>query len=266
MDQNYTISQLFIYPVKGMAGIAIDASFVTQRGLQFDRRWMLVDENNQFISQRSFAILCLFKLEMCSTGFKISYQHSSLIIPFYLDKGQSIQVKIWDDEVTALIANAQINEFFSQHLSTSCRLVYMPETTFRLVDKDVVQDDYSVSFADGYPILIIGQASLNLLNSKLNISININRFRPNIVFTGGQAHQEDAWHNFKIEQVQLLGVKACARCQVPGIDQDTAISAKEPLKTLATYRAQKNKINFGQNVIAKNEGLIRIGDKIEIEN
>lgn len=262
MDDIFNISELFIYPIKGLAGVQVNDALVTERGLKYDRRWMLVDEQNQFLSQRSFPQLCLFKIALQQKSFKVTYNQSSIEVPFEIQQGPIRKAKIWSDEVEAITANAEINTYFSKHLQVDCSLVFMPNTTQRLVDKNFVEHDYSVSFSDGYPILIIGKSSLNLLNQKLQVPININRFRPNIVFAGGNAHIEDEWKNFMINEVKLSGVKPCARCTVTTIDQENAGISKEPLKTLSTYRNFNHKINFGQNVIVLNEGTIAVGDKI----
>jgi uncharacterized protein YcbX len=262
MHQHLTISELFIYPIKGMSGIALSKSEVTQLGLKYDRRYMIVDEHNQFISQRNFSLLCLFKIEIDEQGFVVSYQGNTIVIPFFINEGESIKVKIWDDEVNAIIASTNINQFLCKHLSINCKLVYMPNSAQRWVDKNVVPEDHIVSFADAYPILLIGKKSLHLLNEKLAEPIEMNRFRPNITFLGGEAHEEDQWINFSVNNVKFKGVKACARCVVTTINQQTGLSSKEPLKTLATYRSFKQKINFGQNVIVLNKGEIAVGDEI----
>lgn len=266
MNAGFNITALFIYPVKGLSGIALDKSFATSRGLKYDRRWMLVDEQHQFISQRNFTNLCLFKVEINRHGFIVTYNNKSIIIPFEINEGQKVKARIWEDEVDALKANDEINDFFCHHLQCKCSLVFMPESSLRQVDKNFVMHDQLVSFADGYPALMIGEESLNLLNSKLETPVEMNRFRPNIVFKGGIAHQEDLMIEFKIGDVVLKGVKACARCQVPGIEQTSGIVSKEPLKTLATYRNFNHKINFGQNVIILNEGYLAVGNEIILKN
>jgi uncharacterized protein YcbX len=142
----------------------------------------------------------------------------------------------------------------------------MPDDAMRRVDQNYVKHEQRVSFADGYPILIIGQSALDFLNSKLPSPVEMNRFRPNIVFIGGKAHHEDDWKSFKIGEINFKGIKPCARCQVPTIHQSTAIKTKEPIKTLASYRNFNNKINFGLNVISQEVGLIKVGDEIIIES
>jgi len=258
----YSISHLYIYPIKGLSGVSLKESYVTTRGLKHDRRWMLIDENNQFISQRSFPNLCLFKIKLDEASFVISYHANKISVPLEINNGKNIAVKIWNDEVDALLADDFINEFFSEQLRINCRLVFMPANTFRAVDENFVSKQTPVSFADGYPILLIGQESLNLLNTKLDEPVAMDRFRPNIVFNGGEAHAEDLMEKFNISYVELQGVKCCARCQVPGINQQTGIASKEPTRTLSTYRNFDHKINFGQNVIVLNEGLISVNDKI----
>jgi uncharacterized protein YcbX len=266
MASNFTVTHLLIYPIKGLSGVAVNESFVTSRGLQYDRRWMLIDENNQFISQRTFPNLCLFKVEIKDQGFSVTFNSNSVFVPLEIKQGQTVLVKIWDDQVEAILADNLINDFFSEHLQIKCSLVYMPDSSNRRVDESFVKQHNTVSFADGYPVLLIGQESLNLLNSKLNEPIEMNRFRPNIVFEGGTAHIEDLMIKFRIAEVEFQGIKPCARCQVPTIDQQTAIISKEPTKTLASYRKFGNKINFGQNIIVMHEGTIRVSDKIVLEN
>ncbi len=140
----------------------------------------------------------------------------------------------------------------------------MPDSTERKVDpKYALQDDIT-NFSDGYPILIIGQASLDDLNSRLADPLPINRFRPNIVFTGGTPYEEDGMEHFKINDLDFYGVKPSARCVVTTMNQETGIAGKEPLKTLATYRSKNNKVYFGQNVLMKGKGKINVGDPIEI--
>jgi uncharacterized protein YcbX len=266
MHRNLLVTHLFVYPVKGLSGVAIHTSFVTIRGLKYDRRWMLIDEHHQFISQRSFPNLCLFKVGMGNEGFRVTYNSKSITIPPEIGHGDLLTVKVWGDEVRALKASDEVNDFFSQQLNFKCSLVYMPDNSNRWVDKNFVLNDTPVSFADGYPILMIGAESLNLLNSKLIEHIEIDRFRPNIVFEGGDAHMEDTLKKFTIADVDFKGIKPCARCQVPGINQQTGIVSKEPTRTLASYRNFDHKINFGQNIIVMNEGEIRVGDKIILDN
>jgi len=138
----------------------------------------------------------------------------------------------------------------------------MPATTRRFVDTDYAKNDETVSFADAYPFLIIGQSSLDDLNSRLDTPILMNRFRPNFVFIGGDPFCEDNFEAFSIGQVRFKGVKLCARCVLTTVEQETAIKGAEPLKTLSTYRVKRNKVMFGQNLFAFDTGTVKVGDKI----
>jgi hypothetical protein len=262
---SFSVAAIFIYPVKSLRGIQLNASLVDSIGLQYDRRWMLVDENNQFITQRKIHALCLFTTEFTENGFKISHpQQLSLFIPWVATSQKKIQVTVWNDTVDAMHGDVIFDEWFSNILKFNCKLVYMPHNANRLVDTAYAHELETVSFADGYPVLIIGEAALNELNNKLEIPLLMNRFRPSIVFAGGDAHAEDQWRKFEINDVVFEGVKPCARCILTTVEQETAITGKEPLKTLSTYRNKNNKIYFGQNVLIKNIGAIKVGDEIKI--
>jgi uncharacterized protein YcbX len=170
---------------------------------------------------------------------------------------------VWDDRVFVKSYGNQINEWFSDQLQMDCRLVYMPDETHRLVDQRFSINKDITSLSDGYPFLIIGQESLNLLNSKLEITLPMNRFRPNLVFTGGMPHDEDNWEKFSINGIVFRPVKPCARCVITTVNQDTGEQGTEPLKTLATYRgAENNKVLFGMNLLHEGSGFINVGDDI----
>lgn len=139
----------------------------------------------------------------------------------------------------------------------------MPDNEKRIVEKKFFSKDFIVSFADAYPYLIIGQSSLDDLNSRLETGLPMNRFRPNFVFTGGTPYEEDRWKDFKIGAAEFKAVKPCARCMFITTDQETAERSNEPLKTLSTYRKIDGKIMFGMNVVCIKQGIISIGDEIE---
>lgn len=247
-----------------MGGIALNLSNIEVRGLQYDRRWMLCNEQNQFISQREFNKLALFKLQLSKNGFKVLYKNESAFeIPFSIE-GSSETVKVWDDECEA-IEYKKASDWFSKMLNITCKLFYMPNETERKVGEQYSVNNEITSFTDGFPILIIGQESLNDLNNKLAEKIAINRFRPNIVFSGGNAFDEDNFMDFSINNVLFKGVKLCARCVTITINQSTGKSSPEPLKTLATYRTVNNNVMFGKNVIAlQTNGFIQVNDELKL--
>ncbi|MFI5160926.1 MAG: MOSC domain-containing protein [Sphingobacteriales bacterium] len=258
------VSELYIYPIKSMGGIPVKNVHVTDRGFEYDRRWMLVDENNLFISQREVPEMALIKITVEEYGLKVTYLplSSSLLVPFKPQTDEFAEMFIWDDTCTGQFVSAQADQWFSEMLAVNCRLVYMPDNSHRITDQRYTPENSITSFSDAYPFLIIGQSSLDDLNSRLAEALPMNRFRPNIVFTGGKPFAEDLMHSFTIGEMQFYGVKLCARCIMPTIDQETIKQGKEPLKTLARYRFKNNKIMFGQNLVHEGTGEIAVGDEL----
>ena len=260
------LSEIFIYPVKSLGGISLQSSEVEERGLKYDRRFLLVDENAEFITQRDYPQMALLKLSLTENAFKVINikNNSDIIIPIESTSDESIKVKIWDDFCNAVVVNKHLDVWFSNAINKKCSLVYMPDTEKRVVEKKYIDDDHIVSFADAYPFLIIGQASLDDLNSRLQTPLPMNRFRTNFVFTGGNPYEEDDWKDFKIGNAEFKAVKPCARCVITTTDQQTAIRNDEPLKTLSTYRKIENKVMFGMNVICKKASPISVNDSIAL--
>ncbi|MDP4285357.1 MAG: MOSC domain-containing protein [Bacteroidota bacterium] len=263
-----SVSQLFIYPIKSLHGIAIQSANITDRGLQHDRRFLLIDKSNRFLTQRDFPKMALLQTAIEEDSLFVFHKDSfknKLKLPLVPEPAnEKIVVRIWDDDCEAQFISKQADNWFSGQLNADCRLVYMPDSTERKVDKKYAIHDDITNFSDGYPILIIGQASLDDLNSRLTEPLPINRFRPNIVFTGGTPYEEDGMEHFIINELDFYGVKPSARCVVTTTNQETGIAGKEPLKTLATYRSKNNKVYFGQNLLMKGEGKINVGDPIDI--
>lgn len=249
-----------------MGGIALDEATVTDRGLQYDRRWLLIDENNRFLTQREHPVMALFKLSILPEGIGVNFKGDTVTIPFQPQTDITEAVVIWDDTCQATLVSPTLDAWFSERTGMSCRLVYMTEDSRRKVDTNYAGNNEIVSFADGYPFLLIGQASLDDLNSKLEDKLPIDRFRPNIVFTGGTPFQEDEMRHFTIGNIDFFGVKPCARCVMTTIDQQTATKGQEPLRTLAGYRLANKKVLFGQNLLHRGVGEIRTGDVLRMTN
>lgn len=260
------LSEIFIYPIKSLGGISVKEAEVTDRGLKYDRRWMLVDSSGKFLTQRTFPQMALIKVDLSKDtlffrNMKTTDQFSVGIIE---TTGKKINSAVWSDQVELLHVNSIADEWFSQALNIKCKLVFMPEETKRAVDKEYAANNEITSLSDGYPFLIIGQASLDDLNSKLKEKIPMNRFRPNLVFTGGKPFEEDEMKNFVIGSISFFGVKPCGRCVVTTIDQNTAQKSEEPLRTLSAYRAFGNKVNFGMNLLHEGRGTIKVGDELKV--
>jgi uncharacterized protein YcbX len=260
------LSEINIYPIKSLGGIRVKSAKVFEKGLEHDRRWMLIDENNEFMTQRIFTRMALFKLSMTIDQFSIAHKTESITLPFnhsLIDL--PIKAKIWDDTVDVFEVSIKHSEWFSDRLQMKCKLVSFPERNSRLVDERYQLNHEHVSLADAYPFLIIGEQSLADLNSRLREALPMNRFRPNFVFEGGQPYEEDTWKNFSIGKNKFVVVKPCARCVLTTVNQETGDKGIEPLLTLSQYRKKENKVLFGQNVIALNHVEVYEGDEIVLE-
>jgi uncharacterized protein YcbX len=223
------ISQLIIYPVKSLGGISKPTVQLCPTGFEYDRRWMLVDGDNMFLSQRTHPQMVLLHTAQTDEGFVVSKYNDadlSITIPFNSHPAKKIKVKIWEDVCDAVEVSDIHNEWFSDMLNTACRLVYMPDDSLRPVDKRYATHNEITSFSDGYPVLMIGEASLEKLNNKLKKILPMSRFRPNIVFSGGHAHIEDEMEQFSINGIDFSGVKPCSRCIMTTINQQNAAKGK----------------------------------------
>jgi uncharacterized protein YcbX len=260
------IQDIYIYPVKSLGGFRVEQALLEHRGFQHDRRWMLVDENNLFISQREIPKLVLFDVTLQTNRFKINHRlnkNSEFFLPFSIEPDNIISVVIWEDTCSA-IEYSEGSKWFSEQLQINCKLVYMPETSNRYVEKKYAHNNEIVSFSDGYPVSLIGQKSLDELNEKLKTPIRMERFRPNIVVSGTYAFEEDGWKKIRINDIEIIAAKQCARCMIPSINPNTAKKEKEPNATLAKFRRHDDKIYFGQNLLTKGNGIIKCGNVIKI--
>ncbi|MHA4896336.1 MOSC domain-containing protein [Pedobacter sp. PWIIR3] len=262
------LSEIHIYPIKSLGGISLTEAHIEDRGLQYDRRWMLIDENNTFITQRKHFSLALLKVEIADSILTITHKNnSSQTISFSVDEitGPPTNVHIWDDTASGTEVNSEVSEWFSNFLQINVRLIKMTGEEKRLVDPRYASNHEIVSFADGYPHLIVGQSSLDSLNEKLEVPILMDRFRPNFVFKGGSPHIEDSFKDFTIGNIPFSAVKPCARCVLTTINQQTGAKGPEPLKTLAGYRTFNKKVLFGQNLIHRELGTVHIGDELRMK-
>lgn len=260
------LSEIWIYPIKSLGGIALRQAVVEERGLRYDRRWMLVDSDGKFITQRKVHEMALIDVALGIDGLTVIHRsspHDPLLIAFEPTLSEPIEVQIWDDQVEAVTVSEEADRWFSRYLSQSVRLVKMPEQTTRRIDPRYAKNEEIVSFADGYPLLVIGQASLDALNTRLPEPVSMRRFRPSVVIQGTPPHAEDTWTDIRIGSATFKAVKPCARCVLITIDPATGQTGPEPLKTLATYRNQNGKILFGMNLLAQ-PGLLAVGDRVEI--
>jgi MOSC domain-containing protein len=257
------LSGLNIYPIKSARGIALDESQVDEFGLRYDRRWMVVDRSGQFLSQRSHARLALVVPSIRDGALRIDAPGMPTL-ETSLDPSPTVatRVTVWDDTCGATWLGEKAADWFSQFLGSACSLVHMATDVRRPADPVFAPEGVRVSFADGFPFLLISEASLADLNRRLDEPLPMNRFRPNLVVAGGDPYQEDGWTNIEIGGIGFRVVKPCGRCLVTTTDQNTGERGKEPLRTLATYRKRDGEVMFGQNVVHEGRGRLRVGDPV----
>lgn len=266
------IAKLWIYPIKSMGGISVRSAAFDERGFVNDRRWMLVDESGQFLSQRSLPKMAAFRLRIIKSGISVTAPDGTkTVVPFEPDTRGSVTVAVWGSRCRGNLYSEGVNAFFSDALGLKCRLVKISDKVKRKVSwKYAVHKGDHVGFADGYPFLLAGASSLKDLNSRLEAPVPMERFRPNIVVSGVGPFAEDSWKRIKIGRNEMHVVKPCGRCVMTTVDQGSGEpSGAEPLKTLAQFRTSvrggKRKILFGQNLISeKSKGTVSVGDGLKV--
>ncbi len=261
------LTHIFIYPIKGLPGIELQESLVLPMGLQFDRRFMLVDEGGNFITQRQINTLVSFQLQLMEDTLMINHPTKSeaIVLPLSPQTGVSIEVKVWGDLVSAIEPNQDFSKWFSDCIQTPCKLVFMAENSKRLIEQRFNRGEDTVSFADGYPFLLANSASLSYLNAKLDEPILMNRFRPNFVFDGTEPFEEDRVDEFYLGDLLFKATRACGRCKVITINQESGELGPEPLKTLQTFRSKQNHVYFGENTMLLSSHTAKVVVGIELK-
>ena len=265
-----TLTDLYLYPVKSLGGMRVAAAEVTARGLRHDRRWLVVDARNRFLTQRQTPEMAFLAVAPAHNGFLLTHRRRPellpLFIPFEATAGQTVFATIWDDVVWAWRGSPVADEWLSAALSQPVGLVYMSDMVRRDVEPAPSPEGQLVSFADGYPFLLVSQPSLDALNARLAEPVGMDRFRPNLVVGGAQADEEDGWQQLEIGGLPFRAVGGCQRCVVTTIDPETSVRnpLREPLRTLGTYRREGEGIIFGQNVTGPGHGTLRVGDAVRV--
>jgi uncharacterized protein YcbX len=260
------LTALNIYPIKSTRGIALAESAVDGFGLRYDRRWMVVDASSQFLSQRSHPRLALVVSSIQGDRLRVDGPGMpTLDIPLNPSPAVATRVAVWDDICPASWVGESAAEWFCEFLECACSLVHMADGVVRPADPIFAPPGSRVSFADGFPFLLISEESLADLNRRLPEALPMNRFRPNLVIAGGEPYDEDRWTRLEIGGIRFQVVKPCGRCVVTTTDQTTGERGKEPLRTLATYRKRDGEVMFGQNVVHEGRGRLRVGDPVVIK-
>lgn len=258
------LSAITTYPVKSCAGIERSTVSLDRFGPSGDRRWLVIDENGRFVSQREQSRMALIQVEQLTEGIRLSLGEDDIVVSIPGADAGEVHVTVWEDRVRAHLADKHAGAWLSDRLGLPCRLVYMPDHCQRLVDGLFASEGETVSFADGFPLLLISQASLDDLNQRLDNPVPMNRFRPNLVVTGCDAFAEDEWQRIRIGGVEFDVAKPCSRCVIPSIDQATAERDRQINRVLASYRRVNGEIMFGQNLLYQQAGTLALGDAVEV--
>lgn len=260
----YSIKSMHIYPLKSGRGIDVDSMQLDRFGPRGDRRWMLVDDSGRFVSQRETAAMARLSALPTAEGLQLAFESDSIDIPTPPDE-KTLFVTIWDDKVPARDAGSAAADWLSAVFERPLRLVYMGEECQRHVDGRYASAGETVSFADGFPLLLVSASALDELNSRLTQPVELDRFRPNLVVEGCEPHAEDGWRRIRIGSVEFDVAKPCARCAVPSLDQRSGEKHPEILRALAGYRRWEDRqVYFGQNLLYEPGGEIRVGDTVEV--
>jgi len=268
------VSALTIYPIKALAGIELQRSVVTRHGLQHDRRFMLTDPAGKFMTQRANPELTAFSVHLKDEMVEVVHPTAgSIEFPANPGEGRTSKATVWDDSVDVTPVSSEVDMFFSDALGSAVRLVGMPDSSVRLVDQTYGREQDVVSFADGYPILVLGAASFEELNARIasrgNDPVPVNRFRPNILISGAAPWEEDGWKAIQFPTLSIRLVKPCARCLVIRTDQKTGQRHAEPLETLLTYRKIGSKVLVGMNAIPDEAAIgrvIEVGESFSVSD
>ena len=265
-----SLSSIHIYPVKALGGISLSQALVSSRGLQYDRRFLVVNANYQFLTQREYPKMATVwvGIENGAVVFSapdmedISFPTAPMELP-------ARSVKVWSSESTAHAVSPEADRWLSEYLGAEVHLLYMPDSAARPVSPEFAKNSEIVSFADGYPFLIASESSLSDLNARIvangGQALPMNRFRPNLVIAGCDAFAEDRLGEIAIGEAVFRAVKPCVRCQVTTTDQvEGVVRGPEPLRTLATYRDSPNGVMFGMNLIPVKLGTVRTGDVVRL--
>jgi uncharacterized protein YcbX len=265
------VHSLHVYPFKAAAGWSPQTAKVCETGLEQDRRFVLVDSAGRFVSQRTLPALTHLRIEL-GEGVRLHHQQRSIHLPHA--EGELVTIEVWGDRVVAQDWGPAIGAFLTAEFGQALRLCEaIPQATRWVNERYTAGEAVPYFFADGFPILVISQESLDHLNERLRekglTNVEMDRFRPNIVIKGWKPHGEDEVQRIRIgQQLELVLAKPCSRCSVITIDQSTGLSSQEPLQTLASYRKgpEGGKIYFGQNAyVARGVGsTIALGDEVEV--
>ncbi|WOJ92286.1 MOSC domain-containing protein [Congregibacter variabilis] len=261
------LSAIYRYPIKSARGHSLEAAVIDRFGVSGDRRWMLIDSAGLFYSQRRLPQMALLEVASIVGGLRLSFGGESIQLEIPGAQQNEVSATVWEHTMLARCADDRVNTWLSECLGEDLRLVFFPQDANRPVDADYLPDaqqEQHVGFADGFPLLIITQASLDDLNTRLPAPVPMDRFRPNLVIRGAQPYAEDSWRQLRVGSTTLAIVKPCSRCAIPAINQQTAEQDPDINRVLAGYRRQDGVIYFGMNAVVTAGEDFAVGDVVEV--
>jgi len=264
---HHEVIGIFRYPVKSMGGESLTTTEIGPAGIPYDRNWMLIDENGRFLTQRDMPELCLFSASVRDGILHLIHRPSGEHIEIdetIMGRSTLVPVSIWQRHHTAVALDHPVNEWLSEKLERKVTLTKVADP-FGYSRTVPGTRDFRIAFPDGYPLLLLGTASLQELNTRLKEGVNADRFRTNILISTKIPHEEDQYGQLIARDGKLELIKPCPRCMVTTIDQTAGTSGPEPLKTLGTYRKQGNQVYFGMYSTARKTLHISTGDRIRLK-
>ncbi len=262
------LTSLYRYPLKSCAAEALQRAVIDELGVHGDRRWMVVDSaNGRFLTQRLLPQLGRIRASWQGANLLLEAPGMPALAVMLPDARSPLRgVTVWSDSLQVPDAGDAAARWVSDYLRRDCRLVQVPVGRARQVDTAYAMPGEKVGFADGFPLLLIGQASLDDLSARVGRPLQMLRFRPNLVVTGSTAYAEDQWKRIRIGTLEMRVVKGCSRCIMTTLDPASGERSadSEPLRTLKTYRQREGEVYFGQNLIAEGGGELRVGMPVEV--
>jgi uncharacterized protein YcbX len=258
------IAALFVHPIKSGRAVEVERAGVTGLGLEHDRRFMVVDPRGRFVTQREHPALARVSAHVEGNELHLVGDDRREVVVPTEGPGDVVRASVWGDDVEAIDCGAAAAGLLTNHLGTPARLVRMGASTARPVDPVFGQPGDLVSFADGFPLLIVTQASIRAVLAAAGAALDARRFRPNVVVEGAAAFDEDAWLELRLGEVRVDIVKPCGRCAMVDVDPDLGERAPGVLAELGRTRKRGGSATFGQNAIPRGEGTLHVGDEVVV--
>ena len=258
---------MYTYPLKSAGGILLSETSVSALGFEYDREFALVNSENQVLTAREKPELLRLQVSIEKDSLVFSYEKKHLEVSLNANNQRVYELELFKKPAFGICISAEADAWFSRYLNEPIQLVRIANNKLRTVSsKYQLKGEHNISFADGFPIHLVSEASVAELNTRLDTQISPERFRPNLIITGVEAYSEETWKSISIGNLVFDVITPTPRCSLITVDPKTAIpdAYQEPLRTLSKYRRVKNQTNFGVYLIARNPGMISITDALTV--